>query len=77
VPAHSNPSIVNALSPSSDRETDQREDGMTSLTSRGLTFSSEMDDFCAPRHHFPIVKALLAAVMVANIASAIGMLLAA
>ncbi len=50
---------------------------MTNLTSRSLTISGEMDEFSAPRYHFPIVTALLAAVVVANIASAIGMLLAA
>jgi len=51
---------------------------MTNLTSRSLIVSGEMDEFCAPRHHFPIVTALLAAVVVvANIASALGMLLAA
>jgi hypothetical protein len=50
---------------------------MTNLTSRSLTISGEMDEFSAPRHHFPIVTAVLAAVVIANIASAIGMLLAA
>ena len=50
---------------------------MTNLTSRSLIVSGEMDEFCAPRHPFPIATALLAAVVVANIASTIGMLLAA
>ena len=50
---------------------------MTNLTSRSLTISGEMHEFSAPRHHFPIVTAVLAAVVIANIASAIGMLLAA
>ncbi len=69
--------MVNAFSSSSDREADQREDVMTNLTSRSLTISGKMDEFSAPRHHFPIVTAVLAAVAIANIASAIGMLLAA
>ncbi len=49
---------------------------MTNLTSRNLTLLGEMDGFRAPRHHFPIVAALFSAMVVANIASAIGMLLA-
>lgn len=50
---------------------------MTCLTLRSNPLSADTAEIVAPRHGFPILPTLLAALVAANVASVVAMLLAA